>query len=365
MRALLSLIGTLLICTTLSAQCPYDLNNDGIVNIDGDVFLQLGAFGSDDANSDYNSNGISDVRDLFELVRYVSTPCPVDQVPLSSGRIQEVFLVEYYSHDEAIDDGFGPVIEAGSMTYRLYARLTDETDFVLGLFGDAQDPLSVTTSSPLYQHPAGAALAKDVTTAFLPLFEGLAYDSWLSLSVAPEDQPSFDHQLTPFSQQSFEDEVENNLGWTWDSDAGAAWYTISTAFEPGLTGDLRVLAQFTLPPGESIEGVINLQILTMTSQGGSTVASYEEAFGLTFSSASALVAGCTDPGASNYNPAAVVDNGTCFLLGDFDGDGIVGTDDLLDLISEMGCNDCQESDITGDGIVNVQDLLVFLTAFGG
>lgn len=362
----LLLLAVTILCSQLSmAQCLYDLNGDGVVNYNSDLLIQLGTYGSNDAAGDYNQNGISDVRDLMELSLHLSSPCPVEAVPQSNGRIQDVFLVEYHVHDEALEDSFGEVIEAGSVTYRLYAQLTDATDYVLGVFGDAQAPLSVSLSAPLYQNDGGAVLASDVQTVFYPVFPGLAYDSWLSVSVDPLGLPSFDHNLTPSVMQTFEEEVDDNLGWTWDSEAGAAWLTYGFYDEPELEGDLRLLGQFTLSPAESIEGVVNLKIVTMEAPGESNIVSCEEAFGLSFSSDNALAGGCTDPGASNYNPGAVVDNETCEYLGDLNGDGAVDTDDLLDLISGLGCSDCPDLDLSADGVVNVQDLLVFLTAYSG
>ena len=50
--------------------------------------------------------------------------------------------------------------------------------------------------------------------------------------------------------------------------------------------------------------------------------------------------------------------------GDLDGDGIVGTNEILAVLDAWGdCTDC-EADITGDGTVNVDDLLYIVSAFG-
>ena len=53
--------------------------------------------------------------------------------------------------------------------------------------------------------------------------------------------------------------------------------------------------------------------------------------------------GCTDPEAENFEPFASVDDGSCDLgpcvtecLGDLNGDGSVGTSDLLDVLSAFG-----------------------------
>ncbi len=51
--------------------------------------------------------------------------------------------------------------------------------------------------------------------------------------------------------------------------------------------------------------------------------------------------------------------------GDFDGNGVVNTNDLLFFLGDFGCNDAPcPTDLTGDGVANSSDLLVFLSMFG-
>ena len=77
--------------------------------------------------------------------------------------------------------------------------------------------------------------------------------------------------------------------------------------------------------------------------------------------------GCTDPGATNYDPAATVDDGTCefpICLGDLNSDLLVSVADILEILGEYGClGDCF-ADLTGDGSVSVEDLLALLANFG-
>lgn len=54
-----------------------------------------------------------------------------------------------------------------------------------------------------------------------------------------------------------------------------------------------------------------------------------------------------------------------FLEGDFDNDGIVSTSDFLLFFTEYGCqSECAPYDLTGDGIVNTNDLLDLVALFG-
>lgn len=51
-------------------------------------------------------------------------------------------------------------------------------------------------------------------------------------------------------------------------------------------------------------------------------------------------------------------------LGDFDGDGLVSTSDLLIFLANFGCLENCVTDLDGDGAVTTSDLLVFLSVFG-
>ena len=54
------------------------------------------------------------------------------------------------------------------------------------------------------------------------------------------------------------------------------------------------------------------------------------------------VLGCTYAGASNYNPLATMDDGSCNIIvddgcaGDLDDDGVVTVNDLLQLLAAFG-----------------------------
>ena len=77
--------------------------------------------------------------------------------------------------------------------------------------------------------------------------------------------------------------------------------------------------------------------------------------------------GCTDPAADNYNPNAVVDDGSCVTTecsGDVNGDGAVTVGDLLAILAEFGCTSECTTDLNGDGSTTVADLLLLLSVFG-
>lgn len=77
--------------------------------------------------------------------------------------------------------------------------------------------------------------------------------------------------------------------------------------------------------------------------------------------------GCTDEAAINYNPDAVVDDGSCVLdtcYGDVNGDNSITVGDLLEILADFGCTSACTTDLNGDGFTTVADLLELLGVFG-
>ena len=76
--------------------------------------------------------------------------------------------------------------------------------------------------------------------------------------------------------------------------------------------------------------------------------------------------GCTDSTAPNFNPNAVVDDGSCLVdcEGDVNGDGAVTVGDLLQILAEFGCTEGCTTDLNEDGLTTVADLLLLLSVYG-
>ena len=77
--------------------------------------------------------------------------------------------------------------------------------------------------------------------------------------------------------------------------------------------------------------------------------------------------GCTDPAATNYDPSASIDDGSCELpecLGDLNSDLLVSVADILEMLGDFGCIENCDADLTGDNAVSVEDLLALLANFG-
>jgi hypothetical protein len=71
---------------------------------------------------------------------------------------------------------------------------------------------------------------------------------------------------------------------------------------------------------------------------------------------------CNGPGAV-YACGCTME-GCVYCVGDFNDDGLIGTSDLLLLLSEFGCISNCTIDADFDGVTGVSDILVLLSAFG-
>ena len=78
--------------------------------------------------------------------------------------------------------------------------------------------------------------------------------------------------------------------------------------------------------------------------------------------------GCMDESAPNYDPEAVVDDGSCIdpvgCFGDLNDDNSVTVSDVLTILAEFGCSSNCTTDLNGDGNTTVADLLELLSVFG-
>ena len=74
-------------------------------------------------------------------------------------------------------------------------------------------------------------------------------------------------------------------------------------------------------------------------------------------------AGCTSPNAPNYNPLAVIDDGSCLVVGCMDPDGLNFNPAAT---FSGGCDypDPCPGDLNGDGNITVEDLLNLFQVYG-
>jgi hypothetical protein len=345
---------------TVHAQSPcdwFDHDGDGVIGANTWVYV-LGQYDTA-GEMDVDGTGWVDVRDLLAFIPYSGGQCPAEWYETSTGHIEELVLTEWEVHETELADVSGN-LPAGSITYRLYVKLSNEEDLVLAVFGDDQDPLHIATDGTFYGFGGdwGTVVVDDYNPAFGAVFPAYAYNTMLSCGAIPGENSSaimtsyVSNWLSPLEDLNATGDIALS------DTTGGAWF--NTGLQVPIQQDgLVFLGQFTVVDGSMLSGTLNILAKTV-SANGETI---ETAVGLPFSSDNLDVLGCTDVEASNYNPAATLSFGLCLLPGDFDEDGAYTVADLLVLLDVFGCESCPDADFNDDGVVSIGDLLIWLALY--
>ena len=231
-----------------------------------------------------------------------------------------------YNPSATIDDGsclyfVTSCAEAGSPNWESYdVGLYAESSIPTHVFAVPATQELVLHLPNLVAEPSSGSLYQVLSwdsLEFSGLPQGLSWSD-LPMGAAPNSQTCIAYGGTPTQTGLFEVEVTGEM-------------TVSFFGQPLNVGPYAVsLLVQVLPNPNPIPGCTYGHALNF-----SPVATDDDG--------SCLFSGCTDPEAENFEPFASVDDGSCDLgpcvaacLGDVNGDGSVGTSDLLDLLTAFG-----------------------------
>jgi hypothetical protein len=247
------------------------------------------------------------MKRLFSFVGAMGT------VLLASAQLTSISVETVLEHDGSIAG-----IPDGYTTYRIYANLTNEYDFVSAVYGDAESPLSLQFTGDILQVPEGGGFASDINPLFFEFFPALEYDSWLTIDAmfSGDGEGTISTAIAP-GLEPFND-FENGEGFLINDPFGASWFTTFNCANPvpdletcaegkiGFAGtDLKVLLAQITTDGE-LYGIFNVQVFANGIQANEQLAS-----GFPFSSVEGAIFGCTDASATNYNASATIDDESC------------------------------------------------------
>lgn len=205
----------------------------------------------------------------------------------------------------------GPL--AGMTTYRYYITTEAANDFVSAISGNTEAPLELNTTAPFFQSPFGSALGQTINPALFGFAPELAYDSWVTIGVAQAPNAAAGEQgvNTVTGPANWPTAFEAGNGFVLNDDIGGAWFILNGAANGVAGEDHRVLiAQLTT--AGTVSGVLNAQIF------GAGDGDNDLRYAFTFAGTSwtngggeGNACGCTDSAATNYDPEADYDNGSC------------------------------------------------------
>jgi hypothetical protein len=276
-------------------------------------------------------------------------------------------------HNGALAD-----IPAGAKTYRLYAdfaAIPGANMRMMGLWGDSDAPWSVHAPGGLYMSAfsgsnENAIPSQDnINLTFMSIFPELAFSSFWTLADMWTESPGVG--IPYLFDNVNEGQVSNFQSGMWSSlEAGGSGLLAvggSIWNERLLIEGLTLVGQFTTLEGQDVTGQAGL-VVGVGPQGTNLMSELMVVSGEPFDMTDLVVFGCTDEAASNYDTDATYDDDSCnpCVIADGDCDGVVGVNDLLDLLGQFGCiEDCGWGDLNGDGAVAVSDILAWLTLFEG
>ena len=76
----------------------------------------------------------------------------------------------------------------GETTYRVYVDLVKESDFLSSVYGAADTPLSISTTTGFYNSAFGGTTAAVINPLFFSAFPEVEYDSWLTIGIDSQPQ---------------------------------------------------------------------------------------------------------------------------------------------------------------------------------
>ena len=269
-------------------------------------------------------------------------------------------------------------IPAGAKTYRLYADFAEVPDadlHLIGLWGDANAPWFVEAPGGLFVSDFAAAdedvLPKQslIDPVFFSFFPEVEFSSFWTTGDMWEDV------FGSVEAQSFEFSLEGQRlafeagAWSSEDEGGSCMLAVGGQVwhERHEVNGLHLMGQFTVLDGQDFSGQAGLAL----GVGPTNQLSMDQLMVVAaapFGLSDLEVLGCMDAEASNYDASATYDNGSCEYCspGDSDCDGVIGIEDVLNLLSQFGCTqDCGWADLDGDGAVGASDVMLWLSLATG
>ena len=347
-----------------TANCLADADGDGIC----DPFEIEGC--TDSAAANFNPFATDDNDSCVDPVCVDDEACNYTSF-VGAGYCLIIEPFQTHTGLDGVDD------LAGQVTYRIYARCENPTDFVSSVTGDLAFPTRIQSTEPIFQSPFGGLLGSDQTPAIFGMFPSAEFDSYVTIGLSSSPgagEGSINTIESSGNPWGANFESGNDL--LIDDEIGGGWFILNGQSN-GIAGDdLRVLlAQVTTAgtlsgslyvqffvegsPANEIRELIDLNAACI-APGGNEFCEFPElgydCFGNCLEDADQdgvcddfEIAGCQDDTACNYNANATNADGSCayadagydcdeICLEDADGDGVCDAFEIEGCTDPIACN---------------------------
>ncbi len=143
-------------------------------------------------------------------------------------------------------EGNGAAGLEGTWTARIYVELGDG-DRLDAVYGNASNPLSMGTSTSLYQNTFGGDTSAGINAALIGAFPSLAYDSWVTIGL----ENSTDNALANIGVNFGANSIDSSDG---------SWYITPEDSQGEEVGGRVLIAQFTTYGDDAVlSGTVSLQ----------------------------------------------------------------------------------------------------------
>jgi hypothetical protein len=152
---------------------------------------------------------------------------------------------------------------AGMTTYRVYATLAAEGDFLSSVSGEGAFSTQLRTTTSFYQHDLGGATPNTINALLYPIYPDLEYDSWVTIGL--ESMPDLaggegDVNIAEPGSETWASTVfEGGGDIVINSSYGGAWYALNGDSNGLADEDGRVLVAQLTTDG-SVNGQLFLQV---------------------------------------------------------------------------------------------------------
>lgn len=193
----------------------------------------------------------------------------------------------------------------GYTTYRMWAVLENQDDYVSAIFGVEDVITQINTTTDFWQSEFGGATSENINEANLAFVPSMEFDSYVTIGKVFEgDDGSPTYTAGTDWLTQFEPGGGPGSSFQISGSVGGSWFTINLGEVGSVNAfagdDNKVLiGQFTTTG--VMTGCVNVQVFV--NGDGENAVSSEICFGATF--------GCTDSLANNYDSTVEEDDGSC------------------------------------------------------